>query len=172
MKQNFDQCLEWLLVHEGGFVNHPKDPGGMTNLGVTKATLERWTGSHVTEEDMRALEPANVAPIYKGLYWDKVNGDNLPSGVDWAMFDWAVNSGPRRPIKALQRAVGASQDGILGPKTLRSVADTSAEHIINSLHDQRQRFYEGLSTFSTFGRGWTHRNKETKTQALSLYATA
>ena len=168
MKQNFDKCLEMLLHHEGGFVNHPKDPGGMTNLGVTKAVYDAWTGKESSEAEMRALTPADVAPIYRKNYWDKVRGDDLPSGVDWCAFDWAVNSGSKRPAKAIQKAVGAKQDGAIGPMTLQAVANEEPDKIIEAVYHTRQRFYERLSTFETFGRGWTRRNKETLEAALDM----
>jgi lysozyme family protein len=168
MRQNFEHCLEMLLHHEGGFVNHPKDPGGMTNLGVTKKVYDAWVGRESTEAEMRALTPEDVAPIYKKNYWDKVRGDDLPSGVDWCAFDWAVNSGSGRPAKAIQRCVGAKQDGAIGPKTLALVFDHDAERIIDYVYDTRQSFYEELPAFDTFGRGWTRRNEETRTQALAL----
>lgn len=168
MKQNFDKCLEMLLHHEGGFVNHPKDPGGMTNLGVTKAVYDAWTGKESTEAEMRALTPADVAPIYRKNYWDKVRGDDLPSGVDWCAFDWAVNSGSKRPAKAIQKAVGAKQDGAIGPMTLQAVADVDPDRIIEAVYHTRQRFYERLSTFETFGNGWTRRNKKTLQAALEM----
>lgn len=168
MKQNFDKCLEMLLHHEGGFVNHPKDPGGMTNLGVTKAVYDAWTGKESSEAEMRALTPADVAPIYRKNYWDKVRGDDLPSGVDWCAFDWAVNSGSKRPAKAIQKSVGAKQDGAIGPMTLQAVANEEPDKIIEAVYHTRQRFYERLSTFETFGRGWTRRNKETLEAALEM----
>jgi lysozyme family protein len=168
MKNNFDRCLEMLLHHEGGFVDHPKDPGGMTNLGVTRATLEQYRGRHVTEEEMRSLTLVDVASLYKTEYWDKVRGDDLPSGVDWAAFDWAVNSGSKRPAKAIQRIVGAKQDGAIGPKTLKSVSDIEPRAIVEGMYELRQKFYERLKTFETFGRGWSRRNKETLNQAVEL----
>lgn len=168
MKQNFDQCFEMLLKHEGGFVNHPEDPGGATNLGVTLATYEQWVGRAVTVDEMKALTPKDVAPIYKDRYWDAVRGDDLPSGVDWSVFDWAVNSGPGRASRALQRIVGVTADGRIGPVTLKAVHDMKADKIIDKMYDARQHFYEQLSTFDTFGRGWTRRNKETRQAALLL----
>jgi lysozyme family protein len=168
MKQNFDQCLEMLLRHEGGFVNHPEDPGGATNLGVTLATYEQWVGRAVTIDEMKALTVKDVAPIYKDRYWDAVRGDDLPSGVDWSVFDWAVNSGPGRASRALQRIVGVTADGKIGPITLKAVHDMKADKIIDKMYDARQHFYEQLSTFDTFGRGWTRRNKETRQAALLL----
>ena len=168
MKQNFNECLELLLSHEGGYVNHPKDPGGMTNLGVTKRVYDAWIGRESTEQEMRDLTPTDVGPIYKKNYWDKVKGDDLPSGVDWCAFDWAVNSGPGRPAKAIQRAVGATADGAIGPNTLKMVADKKPREIIEYVYQVRQSFYEGLKTFETFGKGWTRRNKETLEQALHM----
>ena len=168
MKENFDNCLIMLLKHEGGFVNHPKDPGGMTNLGVTKAVYDKWIGRTSTEQDMRNLTPKDVAPIYKKNYWDRVKGDDLPSGVDWACFDWAVNSGSKRPSKALQRSVGAKADGAIGPQTLGMVEAKDPKEIVKDMHNQRQAFYERLKTFKTFGKGRTRRNKETLETALEM----
>lgn len=168
MKQNFDNSLKMLLKHEGGYVNHPRDPGGMTNLGVTKRVYEAWVGHEVDEAAMRALTPDDVAPIYRANYWDAVWGDHLPSGVDFSVFDWAVNSGPSRAIKALQRIVGSVSDGVMGPKTMQAVMDMDAEKIIDMMHGERQRFYERLDTFDTFGRGWTRRNNETRQAALLM----
>lgn len=168
MHKNFQKCLSMLLHHEGGFVNHPKDPGGMTNLGVTKAVYDKWIDRESTEEEMRALTSVDVAPIYKKNYWDRVRGDDLPSGVDWCAFDWAVNSGSGRPAKAIQRAVGATPDGAIGPRTLQAIMNKEPKAIVENVYTQRQSFYESLKTFETFGRGWTRRNKETLEQALRM----
>ncbi len=168
MKENFDKCLEMLLHHEGGFVNHPRDPGGVTNLGVTLRVYERWVGKKISEQDMRSLTPADVAPIYKNEYWKRCKCDDLPSGVDWCVFDWAVNSGVGRSAKALQGIIGATQDGGIGPKTLKLIEEHEPKELIEKMHDKRQGFYEGLKTFDTFGKGWTRRNKETKESALEL----
>lgn len=168
MKANFDKCLEMLLHHEGGYVWHPEDPGGETNLGVTRAVYEQWVGRQVMDGEMKTLTPDDVAPIYKKNYWDKVRGDDLPAGLDWAAFDWAVNSGAGRPAKAIQRCVGATQDGAIGPKTLAAIANKEPDKIIEYVHDIRQKFYEKLKTFKTFGRGWTRRNAETLKAALAM----
>jgi len=168
MKKNFDECLALLLSHEGGFVNHPKDPGGMTNLGVTKAVYDKYVGHESTEAEMRSLTPELVAPIYKNNYWDKAHCDDMPNGVDWAIFDWGVNSGMSRPVKALQRIIGVTADGGVGPYTLRAVGDKDSTELVEKMYEARQHFYENLSTFATFGKGWTRRNKETLEQALKL----
>jgi len=117
---------------------------------------------------MRDLLPTAVTPFYREKYWDKIKGDDLPAGVDWAVFDWCVNSGPSRAARALQVVVNATADGAIGPKTLEKVNEREASEIIKDLHAVRQEFYENLSTFDTFGKGWTRRNKETLEQALEM----
>ena len=164
MKDNFDECLKMLLHHEGGYVNHPKDPGGETNLGVTKRVYEKWGGT----KDMKDLTVEDVAPIYKKEYWDRCKCDDLESGVDWAVFDWAVNSGTGRAAKAIQKICGAAQDGAIGPKTLALIGTQNTEYVIEEFGKIRQDFYESLKTFDTFGRGWTRRNKETTDKALEM----
>ena len=117
---------------------------------------------------MKALTPDDVAPIYKKNYWDRVKGDQLPSGVDWCAFDWAVNSGSGRPAKAIQRAVGATQDGAIGNQTLGLVAEKDPKFIIDYVYTVRQAFYEGLDDYKHFGRGWSRRNTETLHQAMKM----
>ena len=168
MQNNFDKCLEMLLHHEGGYVNDSRDSGGMTNLGVTKRVYDKWIDRESTEQEMRDLTPEDVAPIYKKNYWDRVKGDLLPSGLDWACFDWAVNSGSGRPAKAVQRAVGATVDGAIGKKTVALVMEKDPEFIIDYVYIVRKAFYEGLDDYKHFGRGWSRRNKETLKQALSM----
>ena len=164
MKDNFDECLKMLLHHEGGYVNHPSDPGGETNLGVTKKVYQEWGGT----KDMKDLTVEDVAPIYKKNYWDRCKCDDLESGVDWAVFDWAVNSGTGRSAKAIQKICGASQDGAIGPKTLALISKQNTEYVIEEFGKIRQDFYESLKTFDTFGKGWTRRNKETTAKALEM----
>ena len=164
MKENFDKCLEMLLHHEGGYVNHPSDPGGETNLGVTKKVYQEWGGT----KDMKDLTVEDVAPIYKKEYWDRCKCDDLESGVDWAVFDWAVNSGTGRAAKAIQKICGAAQDGAIGPKTLALIAKQDTQYVVEEFGKIRQDFYESLKTFDTFGKGWTRRNKETTAKALEM----
>ena len=168
MKNNFDKCLHMLLEHEGGYVNNVHDKGGMTNLGVTKRVYDKWIGRESTEQEMRDLTPDDVAPIYKKNYWDRVKADQLPSGLDWACFDWAVNSGSGRPAKAVQRAVGATQDGAIGNQTLGLIAEKDPKFIIDYVYTVRQAFYESLDDYKHFGRGWSRRNTETLHQAMKM----
>jgi lysozyme family protein len=170
MKENFDEALKAVLKHEGGFVNHPKDPGGMTNLGVTKRVWEEWVGKKVDEKTMRSLTPELVAPMYRKKYWDAVKGDELPEGLDYLMFDFAVNSGPVRAIRTMQRAMGLTTDGIIGPKTLGVLKDSNREELVARFSDEKEAFYRALPTFSTFGKGWLRRVAETKTHANNMLA--
>jgi len=168
MKENFDQALKAILHHEGGFVNHPKDPGGMTNLGVTKRVWEEWVGHEVDEKAMRALTPETVGPMYKTKYWDKIRGDDLPTGVDYAVFDAAINSGPGRAAKWLQTAVGAVPDGAIGAGTLAKVGAMDAKNIIEKYQETRLAFMQSLPTWEIFGKGWGRRVTEVKEAALKM----
>ena len=167
MKENFEAALKALLKHEGGFVNHPQDPGGMTNLGVTKRVWQDYVKREVDESEMRSLTPEAVAPLYRGMYWDAVRADSLPSGVDLVTFDCAVNAGPRQAAKFLQRAAGVKDDGAIGPATLEAVRGRDSKEMIESFSEQRLNFLKALPTFSTFGKGWTRRVEEVKIEALS-----
>ena len=168
MKKNYQKCLETILHHEGGYVNHPKDPGGETNLGVTKRVYEEHGGT----KDMKELTVEDVAPIYKKGYWDKMKGDDLPSGLDLCVFDFGVNAGPGRAAKFLQKMIGTTVDGGIGPMTLAKVNEyvdsNGLEESIKQYQSARQEYYENLSTFNTFGKGWTRRVGETTQLALEL----
>ena len=168
MQKNYDKCLKAILHHEGGYVNHPKDPGGETNLGVTKRVYEEHGGT----KDMKDLTVEDVAPIYKKGYWDKMKGDDLPSGLDLCVFDFGVNAGPGRSAKYLQTMIGTVADGGIGPNTLKAVAnyveEVGLEQAVENFQQARQGYYEKLSTFDTFGKGWTRRVTETTELAKSF----
>ena len=172
MKDNFDSALAAILHHEGGFVNHPSDPGGMTNLGCTKKVWEEWVGHDVDEKAMRALTPADVAPLYKAKYWDRIKGDELPTGVDYIVFDAAINSGPGRAAKWLQQSVGAVPDGAIGPGTLGKVAAMPADDIVEKYQQIRLEFLQSLPTWGTFGRGWGRRVQEVQVTAAKMTESA
>jgi lysozyme family protein len=159
-----------MLKHEGNFVNHPQDPGGMTNLGVTKRVWEEWLGRPVSEKEMRNLTPQMVTPLYKRKYWDAIRGDELVSGVDYVVFDVAVNSGVGRAIKILQDCVGATVDGGFGPRTLAAVklAEQDPKNLINLYCDKRLEFLMSLRTFVTFSRGWIRRVAEVREKAIAM----
>lgn len=170
MNSNFEKCLEKLLVHEGGYVNHPSDPGGRTNLGVTQRVWEEWVGHDVNEKQMRELTPTMVAPLYKRKYWDACRCDDLVSGLDYCVFDVAVNSGPGRAIKFLQSSVGVTADGGFGPATLAAVkkAEENPAALIELYCAKRLEFLQSLKTFETFGKGWSRRVAEVKDESLKM----
>ena len=168
MQENWDESFEMVLAHEGGFVNHPKDPGGMTNLGVTKAAWEGYVGRSVDEAFMRSLTPEVVKPFYKAMYWDKIKGDQLPAGVDYAAYDLAVNSGVGRASKYLQEIAGVPADGVLGPKSMGAIRECAPQELADALCDKRLDFLKRLPTFETFGKGWSRRVAEVKEKAMSM----
>lgn len=168
MKDNFEKCFQLVLEHEGGFVNNPKDPGGTTNLGVTQRNWEVYLNRSVTETEMRALTPDDVKLFYKELYWDRIKGDQLPAGIDYAAFDLAVNSGVYKAARYLQQIAGVADDGIIGPKSLEAIMACDPEEVVDVLCDMRLDFLKRLSTFSTFGKGWSHRVAEVKLKAISM----
>jgi len=170
MRHNWDEALRHILKYEGGYVNHPSDPGGMTNLGVTKRVWEEWTGKPATEADMRALTPEMVGHLYKTRYWNAVRGDDLPSGVDLCVFDAAVNAGVGRASKFLQQAVGVNVDGQIGPMTLAAITAKPADEVVAKFCDLREAHYKSLPTFATFGKGWMRRLASVESEAQTLTA--
>jgi len=168
----FDTCLAVILKAEGGFVNNPKDPGGMTNLGVTARTWQDWTGKAPSATDMHALTPAKVAPLYKARYWDVCAGDSLPPAIALCVFDFGVNAGPGRSGKMLQGVVGAVKDGQIGRGTLQAVQAYVTAHglpaLVKAFQEARRGYYRALGTFDTFGRGWLRRVDEVQAIALGM----
>lgn len=171
MQSNFELCLKLMLAHEGGYIDHPKDPGGRTNHGVTQRVWEEWVGHDVDEKQMRALTHEMVAPLYKRKYWDAVRADDLMAGVDYAVFDVAVNSGPGRAIKLLQSCVGATPDGGFGSITMALVRKAEKENpadLIAKYCDSRLQFLKSLKTWPIFGKGWERRVNEVEEKAFKM----
>lgn len=168
MKENWNQAFRLMLVSEGGYVNNPADPGGMTNLGVTKATWENWVGRESDEAEMRGLTPEKVEPLYKKKYWDAVRGDELPTGISYLLLDFAVNAGVGRSIKTLQTAVGVTPDGGFGSITMAAVQAVDPVELIERFSQAKEDFYRSLTTFSTFGTGWLNRVADVKQHATSM----
>lgn len=169
MKTNFPTSLQAVLVHEGGFVVNPHDPGGATCKGVTQAVYDSWRSDQgLTYRSVKEIEQSEVETIYRDLYWDKIRGDDLPAGVDYCIFDFAFNSGVNRAARFMQRAVGAVEDGQIGPKTLEAVKSTPPLFLIDAVCDLRMTFLRSLNSFQYFGRGWTRRVDEVREKAKEM----
>ena len=144
---NFDECLKLILHHEGGYMNHPKDPGGETNMGVTKRVYEKWCMENdLQQKDMKDLEFDDVAPIYKKNYWDRVKADELPEGLDLCVFDWVVNSGTGRAAKKLQSMIGTVADGGIGTQTLCVVLVSISKKMVWKVQSETTRKSDKSST--------------------------
>lgn len=170
MKSNFDACLAHVLKYEGGWSDHPKDPGGATNWGITLRTYSAWLGRPTSKADLLGIAHNEVASIYRTEYWDAIRGDDLPPGLDLVAFDAAVNSGPARGAKWLQTAVGAEADGKIGPATI-AAAGSAGDDAIRSACAIRLHFLRGLGTWPTFGKGWSARVAATEALALQMAAS-
>lgn len=163
----FSRRLQLILRHEGGFVDHPKDPGGATNKGIIQRTYDSWRDRQgQPRQSVRLISSNEIAAIYRRDYWDAVKGDDLPAGVDYCVFDFAVNSGIDRAARYLQAAVGVAQDGKIGPATIAATKERDARAIIDAICDSRMAFLRGLSHWPTFGRGWTSRVEDVRDEAL------
>ena len=166
---NFPESLAFTLAAEGGFADNPADPGGATMKGVTLATFQKFVpGASVA--DLRAIPDFAVSFIYWSGYWHVTHCDNLPSGVDLSVFDFAVNAGPGRSIEMLQQAVGAEADGDLGPLSMAAIHEHAPLDIVNELAKLQTTYYQELPTFPTFGRGWISRTVA-RSQAATKMAT-
>lgn len=170
MDRNFARALALVLKSEGGWSDNPADPGGATMKGVTLNTFRAYIKPGGTKEDLRAITDAQLSACYRRQYWDVILGAELPDGVDYAAFDFAVNSGPSRAAKYLQAAVGAIEDGRIGPATLAAIKAKPAADVINELCDARLAFLHRLPTWPNFGKGWNDRVKSVRAQAINMAA--
>ena len=169
MKDNFPRIFALLVKHEGGYINHPEDPGGRTNYGITQRVYEKFLDREVTEQEMKEMSMENVFVIYQRDYWNPIHGDELPSGVDLCVFDWAVNSGVSQASKEFQRVLGVLDDGIIGSRTVAAACERENQAVVvEAISQKREDFYRSLGTFDTFGRGWLRRNDETLEEALRM----
>lgn len=169
---NFNRVMDTIFRHEGGYVDHPRDPGGATKYGITHLTLASWRGQgSVSKTAVKNLTKKEAKEIYKARYWNKVRADELPPGLDMVTMDGAVNSGPSRGVKWLQRGVGTKADGIVGAKTL-AAARTASVNAIERACAARMGFLQGLRHWDAFGRGWSRRVAETEAVATKMWHSA
>jgi len=166
---NFQAALKHVLKHEGGYVNHKDDPGGETNFGITIAVYRGFRERKgLAARSVKAISQAEVAEIYRNQYWHTIHADDLPDGVDYCLFDYAVNSGPGRAAKDVQRALGVKVDGVIGMNTLTATKAADDAKLINDVCDRRMRFLKSLRTWKTFGKGWTRRVEGVRAAALAM----
>lgn len=165
---NFKECLDLVLKSEGGYINHPSDPGGRTNLGVTQRVWQEYTGHEADEKEMRSLTPEKVAPLYEQKYWRPCYGEVLPRGLDFVVFSFGVNAGPGRSVKLLQQSVGCLPDGIIGPRTRELISSSNTATLIAKFSEARREYYRALKTFPVFGKGWLARTDKEEQEALNM----
>ena len=178
MISNWDKSFDMVIAHEGGFTNDERDPGnklpdgrkGSTMLGCTQANWEKYIGHEVTQDDMKALKKEDVKPLYKRDYWDAVRGDDLPAGVDYAVFDFAINAGPAAARKMIQKALGVTADGSIGPATMKAIQEAEGKDLLDKFSHSKEAFYKSLPTFQTYGKGWLKRVADVQTSASTMLA--
>ena len=163
---NFKHCLDLVLKSEGGWVNHPSDPGGETNLGVTKRVWEEYVGHPV--ESLKKLTKDDVAPLYELKYWRPCYGEVLPRGLDFVVFSMGVNAGPGRSVKLLQQSLGCVSDGVIGPRTRELISASNPATLISKFSETRREYYRALKNCPIFGRGWLARVDKEESEALDM----
>lgn len=146
---NFDEAFERLIGHEGGYVNHPSDPGGETKFGISRRAYP--------SEDIAGMTLDRAKLIYRRDYWGPAGCDAVPEAVRFDLFDMAVNAGVKTAIKAMQRAVGETDDGIIGPRTLQAISSMPAPRLIARFNGERLERLAGDVNWPAFGRGWARR---------------
>jgi len=166
MASNFKECLDLVLKSEGGWVNHPSDPGGETNLGVTKAVWEEYVGHPV--KTMKDLTKDDVAPMYELKYWRPCYCEVLPRGLDFVVFSMGVNAGTGRSVKLLQSAIGCVPDGVIGPTTRGLISSSNGANLVAKFSEARREYYKSLKTFPIFGKGWLARVDREEAEALDM----
>lgn len=173
MNRNRAAAVDFVLREEGGYVDHPKDPGGATNMGVTLSTYRRYVNPSGTKDDLRQMPRSEAETVYVKQYWHPVMGDDLPAGLDLAVFDFAINSGPKRAIRYLQEVLGNVEvDGVVGPQALGEIAKRNIPDLIVAYMARRERFLQALKTWSTFGKGWGRRVNRIRAEALRMHEAA
>jgi lysozyme family protein len=164
----FDACMPFIFKAEGGYADNPADPGGPTNYGITLATLRAYEGDpNLTAEDVKKLTPAVAREIYRTAYWNRMQCGALPAGLDLEVFDFGVNSGPAESVKTLQRLVGVTQDGSVGPITLAAVRQFNVGDLIGRFAQARLAFYQSLN-MPEFEQGWATRVAQIQTAATKM----
>jgi lysozyme family protein len=171
-QSSYDEALRRVLAHEGGYSNHSSDPGGPTNFGITIGDYRRYVNANATASDVRAMRAEEAKAIYRQRYWDAMRCDELPPGLDYAVFDYGVNSGIGRAVKVLQRLLGLVDNGRLSEAVVVAAAGHDAAVLVGRLCDERLAFLKRLKTWPVFGAGWGRRVAEVRAAALVMAAAA
>jgi lysozyme family protein len=168
MQSNFDACTTLVLRTEGGYVDNPRDPGGPTNKGVTLATARALIAPTFTRAALQALSVAQAETVYRASYWNKIDGDRLPSGVDYALYDYAVNSGTGRANRVIRQLVGAAPGTTMDAAVLAAIGARRPADLVRAICAERLAFMRSLKTWGTFGKGWAARVAAVEAHAVAL----
>jgi len=169
---NFTPALQRLLEHEGGYSNHPSDPGGPTKFGITLSDYRKYVMPKATAADVRAMKIEDAQAIYRAKYWGVLRCDDLPAGLDYAVFDYGVNSGPSRAAKVLQRLLRLADDGRITSRVIEAARRRDARELVGLLCDERLAFLQSLKIWPVFGTGWSRRVREVRAASLALASAA
>ncbi len=167
-KSTYDAALARVLKHEGGYTNHPSDPGGPTNFGITIHDYRRYIDKSGNAADVRNMKLADAAKIYRARYWDALRCDELPAGLDYAVFDYGVNSGIGRAARVMRRLMALSAGDAMNDATLAAIGKANPQTTIGRLCDERLAFLRSLKTWPVFGAGWGRRVAEVRRDALAM----
>lgn len=171
--RSYDEALRRLLVHEGGYSNHPSDPGGPTNFGITIHDYRKYVKAAATADDVRRMSVEQAKAIYRSKYWNAMRCDELPAGVDYAVFDYGVNSGIGRAPKVLKHVLGLDAGtGAVTADVVAAARRRDTKVLVHAICDERMRFLRSLRTWPVFGNGWGRRVREVRAAALAMAANA
>lgn len=172
MRGNWKQAVKFVLLSEGGYTNHPNDPGGPTNFGIIQAEYSKWIGRAATISDMKEMKRETAEQIYLSKYWTRVRCDEVPSGLDYLLFDFGVNAGTKQAVKTLQRCLNVDPDGFIGPLTMSAIQTHAGPDLVELFTEAKRNFYVSISTtkpkLKVFLKGWFNRCDETRLRALAM----
>lgn len=170
---SYDAALARVLAHEGGYTNHPSDPGGPTNFGITIHDYRKYVKPGATAADVKAMKIAEAKAIYRAKYWDAQRCDELPAGADYAIFDYGVNSGIGRSGKVLRRVLKlADNTSVVTDAVIEAARAAGGRTLVSAICDERLRFLQSLKTWGVFGKGWGRRVAAVRTAGLAMAAGA